>query len=248
MKKEKTFLTIFLFSLLILVLDKTGIFDWLKASWARLSAGVREAGYQQLVASADKEEGEKEKLLSCQAEILSLREENLQLRRLLGAGIKPETKLLPARVVGSNRLQLMIALTGQDKVKTNASVVTEKILLGRIEKIEGNMAKVLLLTNSKLKIPVKIWLTRQLAEKGELNLAEGILTSNGGKLMVKEILASEKIAPDYWVASVVETGDIFLIGQIEKVYPSEDKVFQEAEVKWLIEPQKLLTVAVIKDG
>jgi len=246
-KRRNSFLTILLLSLLIFGLDRVGAFSWLKAGLARLTGELRTASYQKMVGPIDHQEEAKKQLVSCRTEVLALREENSRLRKLLGAGIKPETKLLLARVIGSNQSQLIVALTSQDGIKKGASVVTERILLGRVEKIEGNTARVSLLTNSELRIPVKIWLTRQLAETGELNLAEGILTSSGGKLVVKEILASEKVAPDYWVGAVVESGDVFLIGQIKKVYPSEDKVFQEAEVEWVVNPKKLLTVGIIRN-
>lgn len=246
MKKKKIFFTLFFLSLAILILDQLGWLDWPKGKLIRWTGRLRESGYQKIANSSDSEEKIETQLLSCQTEILALREENDRLRRLLGAGIKPETKLVSARVIGANQSWLMVALTGQNGINKDASVVRERILLGRVDRVEGNLALVRLLTHPELKIPVKIWLRKELAEKGELDLAEGILTSRGGQLVVKEILAKEKIVPGYWVGAVVESGDVFLVGSITKVYPSKDKVFQEAELEWAINPRKLLTVAIVK--
>jgi len=207
---------------------------WLLASRVRL--------YQ--LAQAESE-AKPDQLTSCQAALADLQEENWQLRRLLGAGIKPKTQLIPGRVVAANDRRLILALTSDRSVASRAAVVKDRFLVGYLGRRQGLAAAVQLLTDPEFRLPVKIWLRRQLAEQGQPSLAEGLL-QGGEPILVKEILASEKIQPGYWVATVVETGDLFLIGQIKKVYPSEDKVFQEAEVEWMINPKELLTVGIIK--
>lgn len=248
MRHRKAFGLFLFLSLLILLLDQAGWLTTLKIKLSSLTAGWREKTYQKIVRPLGKEERLRNQLASCEAEKLVLEEENLRLRKLLGAGVKPETQFALARVVAASQTHLLVVLFNAIGVKSGASVVKEKIFLGRIERREGNEARVLLLTSPQLKVPVKIWPHQRAAERGESSLAQGILTAQGGSLIVAEILASEKIAPGNWVGTVVESGDFFLIGPIKKVYPSKDKVFQQAEVEWLIKPRQLLTVAIIKNN
>ena len=244
--KTKKWLQILAIGLFVLIADKLGGLNPIKSGFSRLSGATRAKIYQQKTMSSDGEEKLKRELNSCQMRVLELEEENFRARKLLGAAIKPKTKLALGKVIGISGSQITVFANGEDGIKTGASVVTGRILLGRVRSTVGQMAKADFLNALGFKIPVKIWLTRQLAEKKDPHLAEGILVGDGKNLVVKEILATEKVATGDWAGAVVESGDVFLIGKVKKVFPSEDKVFQEVAVDWLANPRELLTVGIIK--
>ena len=244
--KTKKWLQVLAIGLFLLILDRLGGLDPVKSGFGWLSGAVRARIYQQKTTPSIGEEKLRKEISSCQARVLELEEENFRARKLLGAAIKPKTKLALGKVIGVNDSQAALYVNNRDGIKTGASVVTGRILLGRVRITAGRTARADFLNASEFKIPVKIWLTRQLAEKNGPCLAEGILVGKGENLVVKEILAAEKVADGDWVGAVVESGDVFLIGKIKKVFPSEDKVFQEAMVDWLANPKELLTVGIIK--
>jgi len=242
----KFFLVLFL-TLFILGIDRLGFLSPVKDFFGRVSSGFRGVLYQQIVRPVGEAEQFKKELTSCLAEKIELEEENSAARRLIGSGAKPTTNFSLAKVIGIGRTEVILAVN-QGTVKKGASLVSGRIFLGRVEEAGSGLARGLLLGSPDLKIPVKIWPDREEAMKDAGFLAGGILTVEGGRLIVKEILSSEKLNLGNWVGVIVETGEVFLIGEVEKIFPSEDKIFQKAEAGWEIDPESLLTVAIINNS
>ncbi|MBU2592859.1 MAG: rod shape-determining protein MreC [Patescibacteria group bacterium] len=242
--QTKFFLVLFL-TLLILGVDRLGFLNPVKDLFGRLSSDFRGVFYRQMVRPVGEAEQFKKELASCLAEKIELEEENSVARRLIGSGAKPTTNFSLAKVIGLSRTEAVLAVSDGEAVKKGASLVSGRIFLGRVEEVESGLAKGLLLGSPDLKIPVRIWSDQEEALKNRASLAGGILTVEGDRLLVKEVLSSEKFDLGDWVGTVVETGEVFLIGEIEKIFPSEDKIFQKAEVKWAVNPENLLTVAII---
>ena len=246
MKKFQKLGLIFLISLFLLILDSFGIFGGAKRLVIRLFGERRAEVYQKIIGPTEESEKLRRELTSCQSKIFELEEENFQARRLLDAGFKPETGVVLAKVVGSSNNRLLINVSGKEKIKQGASVIIDRVVLGKVEETDGLNAKVILLNSVEIKIPVKIWLNEMDLKGNNSALAEGILTGDGEKIIVKEILASEEVKKNDLVGLVVETGEVFLVGKVKTVFPAGDKIFQEAEIDWSADPGNLLTVGVIK--
>lgn len=237
---------VFLIALLIFFLDKFNVLDGPKRGISDLLLSIREKSYQRIVLPDDQNEKFKRELLICQAEILGLKEENAKMRKMLDAGLKPELSVILAKVIAFSNNNLIVAVGSDEKVKTKASAVVDRIFLGQTAGKIGNSIKVTLITSPETKIPVKIWISQEEAGARKPSFAEGILVSDGVNLLVKEILVSQKVGKGDFVGVVAEKGEIFFVGRIEEIKESDDKIFQEAKVDWLADPKSLLTIGIIK--
>lgn len=230
-------------SILLLVLDFFGGLNWLKGGLS-LAMGWRSNFYSLLI---DKHEpGISQELADCRAEVIGLREENEQARRLLEANLKPETKIDLGKIISLGSNEVIIFLEDAQKIEKGTSVVSGPFLVGKVNKIYKNNLKANLLVSPEIKVPVKIWPSQSI-ENGDDNLiGEGILTSDGQYLYVKEILDSYQIEKGNWIGAIVESGDLFWIGKIEEIFPTEDKVFQEVRISWGVDLSKLMTLGIVK--
>ncbi len=241
----KKILIIILISFGFLTFNYFGMLNWLKGGLS-LAMGWRDNLYSSLISGQDDPGLLSDQLGQCQAELVSLKEENIQVRRLLGAQVRPETRFELAKILSLGNQELIIFLDNSEEIENQASVVSGPFLVGKIDEIYGKNAKVNLLLSTKTKLPVKIWSTQDILESETNLVGEGILSSDGQNLYVKEILDKQPVVPGNWVGAVIETGDIFWIGKIEEVFPTEDKVFQEVRLSWSVDLSKLITLGVIK--
>ncbi len=244
MKKIVIFI---LFSFLLLGLNYLGWLDWLKDEMS-LIMGWRSGLYSSLTAGGEKTDTLDKQLAGCLADLAELKDENRQARRLLGAETKPETNFDLAKIISVGRDQAIVSLEYPDLIEVSASVVSGPFYLGKIAEIFGKTAKVNLLISPQTKLPVKIW-PDQTTSAGESEIiGEGILVSENKNLYVEEILDKQKVAVGNWVGVIVESGDIFWIGKISQVFPSEDKIFQKVKIDWAVDLSPMVTVGVIKNS
>lgn len=241
----KKALIVIIISLGFLILNYFGLLNWLKGGLS-LAMGWRSNFYSSIIDSQDDLGLLADQLGDCQAELARLEEENYQARRLLSAKLKPETKFELAKILSLGNQELIILLDNSERIEKQASVVSGPFLVGKINEVYGRSAKVDLLLSSKIKLPVKIWSSQNDVELEKNLIGEGILSSDGQNLYVKEILDKQPVIPGNWVGAVVETGDIFWIGKIEEVFPTEDKIFQEVRLSWAVDLSKLITLGVVK--
>lgn len=102
---------------------------------------------------------ENEQLYLLKNQIRALKSENKNLKDLLHHFDTPNTKSYTAYIIAengnafSNSLIIYIG-QNQDKIKQGYAVVNSKGLIGRIELVSGNYAKVSLITDINSKIPV----------------------------------------------------------------------------------------------
>ncbi|MBQ8750035.1 MAG: rod shape-determining protein MreC [Alphaproteobacteria bacterium] len=102
---------------------------------------------------------ENEQLYLLKNQIRALKSENKNLKDLLHHFDTPNTKSYTAYIIAengnafSNSLIIYIG-KNQDKIKQGYAVVNSKGLIGRIELVSGNYAKVSLITDINSKIPV----------------------------------------------------------------------------------------------
>lgn len=243
--KKRTLFRVLILGLAFFLFDQIGAFNWLRKRFDFFSLKLREKTFQKIIGPEEELEKLRKELVSCRTNVFELKEENVQARRLLDAGVSPEKEVILGKLVGGNDSQVLIFLAGQSRPEKGASVISGRILVGRVKEITGQMARVALLSSREEKTPVKIWASEAEAGKEDSVLAEGILLVENKALLIKEILMSEKIEPGNLAGAVSEQGEVFLIGEVTQVFPSKDKIFQEAEVEWLVNPKKLLTVGIV---
>jgi len=247
--KIKKIPKIFIILIVILVLALTDLFGWwdgIKRPFGYLLSGARQRLYQTIVSPEDEIDSLKKENASYQGQIIELLEENANMRRLLDAGVRPSTTFVLTKVIGLSNDQMLVFTSEPRAIKPAASVVDGRILIGRVNKIDGTTVRIDLINSRATKIPVKVWPDdNQIDDKVDF-LAEGILVGLEDKIILKEVLSSEKISVGNLVGTTIETGEVFLIGKISQVFPSSDKIFQEAEIKALVDPEELITVAIVK--
>jgi len=195
--------------------------------------------------SLEKEVGrlqlELQRLAVDQNKLSSCLEENEQMRKLLGAPLSPKWKFLPAKVIGGGE-KLRIDKGEKDGVKKGMIVVSENILVGRVEEVgqASSLLEIPLTPKSSLPVVVK-------RPGGKGIQARGILRPVGGNLILSEVLQSEDIQKG---DLVVSGGDEnwpadLLIGQISDVLAKSAEIYQKARVKPLLEYDKLRIVFVV---
>lgn len=172
----------------------------------------------------------------------SYQKENADMRRLLGAPLPQNWRFLPAKVIGWENGGILIDKGSTDKINEGLIVVYENILIGKISFAGENFSRVETLISDKLKIPVVV---KDFRQKGLL--ARGVLSAPAGKIYLERVLQSERIMNDDFVLTSGE-GEYppdLLIGEIKKIEKKESDVFQRAEIKPMMEYDKLINVFVI---
>lgn len=175
--------------------------------------------------------------------------ENAILRQLLhyaeaNPGQKVEAVEVRARVIGrepNSMLQYIIIGAGsQNGLKAGMPVVTERGLVGRVEEVYENVAKVRLITDVNSSVNAIVQRTR----------ATGIVRGQvGGRLILDYLPQGD---------DVVSVGDLILtsglgggyprqliIGQVTKLTQKDYEMFQQAEIRPTVDFDRLEIVLVI---
>jgi rod shape-determining protein MreC len=250
-------LAIFLaISLLIMVVDRLGGWGWLKLGFGVVANPVAGIAYQaslivkipleklkfvyQGVARIEDLERRVEELAVDQAELESLREENKAMRRLLSAPLPNYWKLVPVQVVGSNSF-LTIAANKNIEIKEGMTVVDEAgVLVGRVEKVAGRTAKVMLPVDVNARIPVKLVGAR----------TEGILVGQGGTVEVTEVLQEDRLDQGSVVVTSGRDGGYLpgiVVGEVMGVGGEIAEVYKTAKLEPLTDYTKLKVVFLVEE-
>lgn len=169
-------------------------------------------------------------------------EENEKMRKLLGAPLPPAWKFLPAKVVGLAE-KMRIDKGRKDGIEEGMVVLSENILLGKIVSVNRGASLVQLPTMPGVKIPVAVKRTGSSGVQ-----ARGLLLGQyGGRLVLDRVLQSEDIQKgDLVVTSGDESWPAdLLIGQITEVLPKSAEIYQKAQVKPLLDYDKLRIVFIV---
>ena len=192
------------------------------------------------------------------AEVAQLRQENEQLRRLLGAAFPAKWQFLPSRVAGWSAGRMMINQGADQGLQTGMMVVAAPaknsnlgVLIGRVERLHPQQAWVQTIKSQDLKITVEI-------RDGETanHVGEGLLNWEAGELRLGKLLPDETIkAGDVVLTSGeerfdIETGRGWLagipIGIVNEVsFERETDVYQTSKVSWLVDESNLKQVFVV---
>lgn len=240
---KKTFLFLFLLSLLLFGFDKMG---WLAAPKSQLEQIL--AFRIELPEFNNNQELKKLReeniiLLSQLVDQQNLINENNALRIQLGAkrdwSALAEKELLPARVLAAANDFLIIDKGEKSSIKIGTNAIYKNILLGKVVAVSASRSRIELVTKAGSKIPAK-------SQKGAL----GIVASKGGadnKLILQNVTSKETL----------ETGDLILtraeeeflpdllLGKVSEVERQESAIFQQAKLDSPVNPKQLDIIYLI---
>jgi rod shape-determining protein MreC len=184
------------------------------------------------------------KLIIENVRLKELEEENERLRRLLRfTRTNLSYDYRAAEIVGrdpSNILRFLIINIGSEQgIEKGMPVVTERGLVGRIQSVGPNWAKVLLITDPSSSVSALVQSSR----------ATGIVEGKmGGGLTMKYIPQGERIG----IGDIVLTSGLggnlpkgIIIGQVTSVHQSDIEMFQRAQIRPTVDFNKLEIVLVI---
>lgn len=171
-------------------------------------------------------------------------EENAAMRRLLGASLPPSWHFIPAKAIGEYE-RLKINIGEKAGVKPGLMVISENVLVGKVERVEKYFSLVVLATDPGLKIPVIVRSPQKEGIKGR-GIISGYFKE---RFVLEELLKSEAITEGDLVFTSGEGEWLpdLIVGQIEKIEESQGKVFKKAWATSLVDWQNLRNIFVVKD-
>lgn len=223
----------------------SGVISPIEIGWYRLNQLLSEKGATVLAIGSLREDNlklreENDQLKVDIASLSQIKSENEALRAQLGTNLTRGFDLVPAQtlgylpVVGTKEMILDI---GSAKVSVGQVVVVGQALVGRIIFVEAGRARVRLPTDPQSQILVQT----SRSAKGLL-LGQFQATAKLTKVLQEEILnQTDKIL-------TTGEGDYppnLVVGEVTKVTKKDNELFQEAEVRPLLNFDKLTTVFVI---
>ena len=186
-----------------------------------------------------------QELLTKLAESEDLEKENTVLREALEIGLADDFELVFATVIGRDTFQdsILIDKGLANGLKEDMSVIIadqkQKVLLGKIDSVDKNFAKVILISHKDSSFDVEV-----LGKE-----AEGLIKGGGGQKMNLDFLPRDK---------VIERGDVVISSALGGVYPKgllvgliaeaqrdDVKSFQQAEVSPFFRLREVRNVFVI---
>lgn len=175
-------------------------------------------------------------------EVEKLRQENQDLRKILGAEKNPKLKLEPAGILSFNNQSLIV--NKSQIVPGQAAVSAEMAILG----VAGSSGKwnssVKLLTDPSIKISVKILFPDQTPAVGE------IIGEFGGRISLEKVLTSVELSAGLAVFTSGIDGipPDLLVGWVgDEIRKTESAVYQKAYIRPAVDPGGLSTVFFISN-
>jgi len=190
--------------------------------------------------------GENQGLVAKNAMLNDMKKENTILRSQLELAPRGKFNLQSASIIGQdpNGLGSWIVIDKGEKdgIRKNMPViVSDGILVGKIDETYFSSSKVILITNPQSSVNAVVSETE----------AKGIVRGEFGLgLILDMVLQTDVIQKDDEVITSGIGGDVprgLVIGRIQEIYPSQDKLFQQAVVTPLAKFSKLRLVFVIKN-
>lgn len=253
MQKNKNFFPVFLIllilALFLFVLSSIGFLNGLSGLVEVLSTPLQKAtfGIVHVSKIADKQKElktlkeENIGLIAQTAKQQELKRENQALRDQFQTTNPSPKKLLPADIVGMTSDRIVIDKGQVDGLKTGNIVIFKDNLIGKIAKVSAHLSVADFITRDNTS-------TTAYALKTQ---AQGVL-KGGNSLILDNVVLSDKLENG---DLVVTKGDIdsqgrgfppnLVVGKIVSVNKKASSLFQNAEVKSLIDFEKLEMVFVI---
>lgn len=147
---------------------------------------------------------ENRQLLILQNKVRTLEVENQLLGHLLNYTPPAEANFISAKIIaesGDNFTHMLLVYIGNENVRRGQIVLSDESVIGRIEKVSGHYAKVILVTDINSKIPVVI----------ERSRVRGILSGNN---TAEPSLIFTRSASD------IQEGDVVVTSGVGGMFPS----------------------------
>jgi len=180
---------------------------------------------------------------SLKAQIATLRQENLAMRRLLDAPLPSSWQFLPAKVLGEEAGVLKIDKGRLDELEKMPTVVVDGVFVGKVAKIGEAYSLVQTPKASGFRLQAVV---RQ--EEKEGILGRGLLVSSEGKIFLDKVLQEEAIREGDIVLTSGESGlaPNVPIGKIIKVVFEKGGIYKRAEVEPFFKEKFLETVFLVR--
>lgn len=198
-----------------------------------------------LLLPADKLSEDYQKLLSENAQLMTLKNENEQLRKLLDFRTEKKYNLQVAYLISrdpiNNNLLLISAGTNQGLSYGQAVVVNNGIMVGKVLSANPDTAVVRLIIDNASKIAVRI---------GDEQATSGLLSGSLGLGMnLSYIPQSQDIKKNDLVYTSDANPSIpagLVLGRVGEIDASAEELFKQATVEPMIDLNSLSVLAVIK--
>ena len=258
--EAKTILLVILAGALLLTLDYLGLDRNIKNAFFSLTSPLQRLLWEKgqnlnlwletisemrdLKQINDELESKNQALEAQLARLEGLRTENQDLRTALGLGLEKDFQLLLAETITKDALEDTIVINQGSRagIKVGSPVLTpEKALVGRVDEVWPDFARVMLITNTASSFDAKVEgsdILGVVKGKGSLRSAFDLIPQDkklqGGQRLVTTSLAG------------VFPKDI-LIGEITEVSSSDIKPFQVAQIKPAFQIKNLNLLLIITD-
>jgi rod shape-determining protein MreC len=175
------------------------------------------------------------------AKLESVRQENQALLAQIGTPESKDLKLLMAVPLGFvptiGEKEMILSVGSSSGVAIDQAVISGNVVLGRVSQISAERSNLRLVTDPQSQVIV-------VTNKG----ARGILTGQfQATAKMTKVLLEESLSVGDIVLTSGEGGwpTRFVIGEITKVTKRDNELFQEAEVRPLVNFEKLQLVSII---
>ncbi len=259
LKKSKitVFLIVIFLTFLIILLSNFGITNGITSFFSRILFPIQKSFYQSFGLLFNNQENlklteENLDFLKIKTDLEKLEKDNYALRDQFSVQ-KPEAQnLLPAKVIGfpsfipnvSYPENLILDKGLDDGLKVGNAVLYKDNLVGKITRIDSSKSIVSLITNPNMTLAVKT------GSKNAIGLVKGL---GGGEMILGNVLLSEPLKN----SDIVFTkGDLnidgvgfppdLIVGKIISIDKNPSALFQNAEVKSMLDFTKLNIVFVYK--
>jgi rod shape-determining protein MreC len=241
--KLKYWLLLVAIAILLIILDRSGYFNWLKRPIGQLVNPVKHAVYLNKVSEAGENQVEKGQLAIVEAELVSIALENEKLRKLLGTKLPPSWRFVPANILAFNGESMKIDIGQAMEINKDMMVmalVKDKInggvLVGKIDKVELMNSTVKLTTDQEIAVKAK-------TEFG----VEGMVKTQKNELKLVEVLQVDTINPGELILTQGVDGWLpgLVIGRVGEVSKIDTAIYQSAKIEPIMELSSLRQVFVV---
>lgn len=196
------------------------------------------------MSSEDKLREENRQLLTLLAKQKELEKENRALHDQFAASSPSPQNLLPTRIIGMSDDQIIIDRGSVDRVLVGSIVVYQDNLVGKTVSVSKHLSIVHLVTHPETSFTAQTSKTQTL----------GVVRGRGGEVLFGNVTLSDKLEKGDVVVTkddVDEHGQGYppglVVGKILSVNKQPSALFQAAEVKSLVNFDKLSTVFVMTE-
>lgn len=236
--------------LLIYFLRNSGPALFLTSSLQNLFAPVKSALYASRMGPNEAQEPlrkQNRELLIKLSEYENIKKDNVALRSQFENSPTNPQNLLVARVVGyKGRADfphtLIIDKGEEDELKVGMAVVVEKNLVGKISEIQGNFSQIMLIDNGGF------------STLGKTAESAGVVRGADDFILYDKVVITDKLKKNELVLTKGQVNEKgvgimpdLVVGKVISIEKRDNKPFQSAQIKSLLDFSKLTLVFIVKN-